>query len=96
MNHVLSAEELKAGQAADRAIKARGVDGCPPVIQLPKDQAELEQWYVQMWPRGSGPLGMMRMVVQCLEEIALARGYTTNFAVLRADNNLKYDKSWSR
>ena len=94
MNHVLSPEELKAGQTADQAIKARGVDGCPAIASLPKDQVELEDWYVKFWPRGSGELGMMRIICQMLEEIALARGYTTNFAVLRADNNLKYQKHW--
>lgn len=89
MNHVLSPEELAAGQAAERAIKSRGVSPCPSLATLPTTQEELEDWYVKWFPRGSGPLNAMRIICQLLEEVSAARGYTTNFTVLRAEHNLK-------
>lgn len=51
---------------------------------LPTDQATLEEWYVQYYPAGSGPLQSMRVICAALEEIAAARGYDTDFVKLRA------------
>lgn len=50
---------------------------------LPVDQADLEKMYLDFYPKGSGPLGVMRYFCAALEELAEHRGYDTDFVALR-------------
>ncbi len=39
------------------------------------DQSELQGIYTKCYPRGSGPLGMMRLVAALIEAIAKDKGF---------------------
>lgn len=44
-----------------------------PVIELTKDN--LKKWRKSYFPAGSGPLGVMRMVVALIDAIAREKGW---------------------
>lgn len=56
---------------------------------LPADQASLEEMYISFYPKGSGPLGVMRYFCAALEEIAELRGYNIDFVKLLAERFTK-------
>ena len=60
---------------------------------MPATQADLEDWYNNFYPRGSGPLGVMRLLCAALEEIAELRGYDTNFIELREQSMARFKPS---
>ena len=49
-------------------------------IKLPKvnisDPDQLQSWYSSLYPRGSGPLSVMRMACSLIEAIAAEKGIT--------------------